>query len=501
VTKPPSGGFFFEVSMSSPARSAFGLSCHANLRGTGLAILVIVAMAAGFLWSSGHDDQRLVELVLLAVLAPFLLARNGAAEQIAALSRPARWCLGAFFVLGAASALTALSLRHAMYEWSMLLLLLLAASLLAAELGRAGASGLQTVLHCVGAACILYSLRILLVYAVALANGFQIDMHDLATGFSNARFFNHTQTVLLPLIVLLYLQAPKGQALRPVWFALAAFWWAFLFLSEARATILALGTGCAVAFVIRRAHAGRFLKAMALTASAGAVVYALAFILLPMLAGLQPYNAAMNVLQRTAADPTSRRSLLWELASNLIAAHPWLGVGPQHFAHHGATLGWGAHPHNFVLQIGAEWGVPALLCLLGVIGIGMRALARSGARIAPADLVRQQTLAVLLATGAAILVDGLFSGVIVMPQSQMAIVLYLGCAAGWVRSLETGVAPQSTRPLRWLTAGLAASALCGLALAVGPDVARHARHEPLTPSEQAVNPAGHWPRTWEAGYF
>jgi O-antigen ligase len=481
------------------------LSYHANLRGTGSAILVIAAMAAGFLWSSGHDDQRCVELVLLAVLAPFMLAGTGAAEQITALSRPARWCLGAFFVLGGASALTAFSWQHAVYEWAMLLLLLLAASLLAAELGRAGASGLQTVLHCVGAVGILYSLRILLVYAAALTSGVQVDMHGLAIGFSNARFFNHTQTALLPLIVLLYLQAPKGQAWRPIWFALAAFWWSFLFLSEARATVLALGAGCAVAFAIRRAHARSFLQAMALTALAGAVVYALAFVLLPMLAGLQPYNAAMNVLQRTAADPASRRTLLWELAVKLIAAHPWLGVGPQHFAHEGATLSWGAHPHNFILQIGAEWGVPALLCLLGAIGIGMRGLARSGARIAPADLPGQQTLAVLLATGAAILVDAQFSGVIVMPQSQMAIVLYLGCAAGWVRSLETGVAQKSTTPsttpVRWLTAGLAAAALCGLALAVGPEVGRHARHEPLTPSEQAVNPAAHWPRIWEAGYF
>ena len=487
--------------MSGAARSVFGLSYHANLRGTGSAILVIVAMAAGFLWSSGHDDQRCAELVLLAILAPFMLAGAGAAGQIAALSRPARWCLGAFFVLGAASAMTSFSFRHAVYEWAMLLLLLLAASLLATELSRAGASGLKTVLHCVGGVGILYSLRILLLYAAALASGVQADIHALAIGFSNARFFNHAQTALLPLIVLLYLQAPKRQAWRPVWFALAAFWWSFLFLSEARATVLALGAGCAVAFAVRRAHARSFLKAMALTALAGAVVYALAFILLPVLAGLQPYNSAMDVLQRTAADPASRRTLLWELAFKLIAAHPWLGVGPQHFAHEGATLSWGAHPHNFILQIGAEWGVPALLCLLGAIGIGMRGLVRSGARVAPADLSGQQTLAVLLATGAAILVDGLFSGVIVMPQSQMAIVLYLGCAAGWVRSLEAGVAQRITPPMRWLTAGLAAIALCGLAFSVGPDVPRYARHEPLTPSEQAANPSTHWPRMWDAGYF
>jgi hypothetical protein len=107
----------------------------------------------------------------------------------------------------------------------------------------------------------------------------------------------------------------------------------------------------------------------------------------------------------------------------------------------------------------------------------------------------------MLAAGAAILTDGLFSGVIVMPQSQMAIVLYLGCAAGWVRSLDTSPAPRAGTSLRWLSAGLAVIALCGLAYAVAPSVADHATHAPLTPAELAVNPNFHWPRIWEAGYF
>jgi O-antigen ligase len=465
------------------------------------ALVLLGGLLLNFLVAERHDGQRCVELALLALLAPFMLARTSMAEQIAWMGRPGRYCLGAFFVLGAVSALSAVSLRHALYEWSILLVLLLAAAQLAAELARAGAAGLQIVLRCVLVVGILYLLRIALIYAAMLANGVQADMHTLAVGFSNARFFNHVQTVLLPLVVLSYLQAEKGSGWRRASFGLAACWWAFLFVSEARASILALGAGCVLAFVLRRAQARSFLRAMMLTALAGAVVYALAFILLPMLAGLPAFSAATNVMQRTAADPTSRRNLLWQLAIELIAAHPWLGVGPHHFAHEGATLSWGAHPHNFIMQIGAEWGLPALLCLLGAIGLGMRGLARSSARIAQADLAGQQTLAVMLATGAAILVDGLFSGVIVMPQSQMAIVLYVGCAAGWVRSLDRDAAPRASAPLRWLIRGLAAAALCALAYAVAPGVASHARHAPLTPAEQAVNGQVRWPRLWEAGYF
>jgi hypothetical protein len=342
---------------------------------------------------------------------------------------------------------------------------------------------------------------VLLLYAASLSAGHQIDMHGLSVGFSNMRFFNHVQTVLLPLIVLIHLQTPKRSVLRWAWFALAAFWWALLFVSEARASILALGAGCVMALMARRAHARSFLKAMALAALAGGIVYVLGFILLPMLAGLKPFNAAANLMHRTATDPTSGRNQLWQLAGELIAAHPWLGAGPQHFAHYGVGLSFGAHPHNFVFQIGAEWGVPALLCLLAGIGIGMWGLIRAGKRIVSSDLPNQQTLAVLLTTGAAIIVDGLFSGVIVMPQSQMAIVLYLGYASGWVRALSHEAAPRSSTRLHWLTACLAVAAICGLVAAVVPNLAGHVLEESLTPAELAANPKLYYPRLWKAGFF
>jgi len=487
--------------MSSSAQPVRSFSIQANLRGTPATMLVAAAMAVGLLWSSGHDDQRCVQLVLLASLFPFMLAPAGTASQIAWLSWPARYSLGAFFALGAVSALNAFSLRHAIYEWSMLLVLLLAAALLAAELARAGTAGLQTVLRSVLVIGILYTVRIAIWYGATLATGLKLHPYDLAIGFSNIRFFNHVQTVLLPLAVLVCMQAPKGSLWRRSAFVLAACWWAFLFVTQARASVLGLGAGCVFAFVVRRGHARSFLKAMALTALAGVAVYVLVFMLLPMLAGLKAFSSAADVVQRTAADPTSRRNLLWALSLKLIAAHPWLGVGPHHFAHEGATLSWGAHPHNFIMQIGTEWGLPALLCLLAGIGIGMRALVRSSGRLAQGDLSNQQTGAVMLATGAAILVDGLFSGVIVMPQSQMAIVLYLGCAAGWVRSLDKSLAPRASTPLRLLSPVLATLALCGLAYALAPSVGAHASHADLTPAEKAVNPSTRWPRIWEAGYF
>jgi O-antigen ligase len=462
-------------------------------------LVLTSGLLLNFLVADRHDRQRCVELLVLAFCAAAVaLGRRG--RGLANVSLPVRLSLAGFFTLGLASALAAWSPRHALYEWSSLMLMVMLAIVVSGEVAQAGRDGLLRIQHCVGAACLLYSLRVLLMYAAALASGYQIDMYGLAIGFSNPRFLNHAQTALLPLLVLLSLQAPVGSLLRRGWFALAAFWWALLFVSEARASVLALAAGCAAAFLSCRPQARSFLKFMGLTALAGAVIYITLFIFLPMLVGLKPVGSVANVVARTAADPASHREFLWALAWRLIVEHPWLGAGPLHFAHYGADLQTGAHPHDWVMQIGAEWGVPALLCIFCLIGFGARALLRSAARIAPSDLPNQQVLATFVVAIAAILVDGLFSGVLVMPQSRLAIALVAGCAGGWVRSLEDQARPAPGL----LRHGGAVLALLGagvLAWSLAPSLPARVRGEPLTPAEQSVNHELHWPRIWEAGYF
>lgn len=463
---------------------------------------VSLALFVNFLFVSGHNQQRCIELVLLSVVSIYVLLRTYGGK-IQRLSGSISNLLVGFLGLGVVSAVTALSLRHAVYEWSIIVLLLMLVFGIAAELTR-DMRRLPVLLQWVGIACGVYSLRVLLMYTVALASGFQVDMHELAVGFSNARFLNHTQTALLPLIVLLCLKAPQSSGWRKAWFALASFWWAVLFVCEARASVVALVAGCICAVGLRRSHARPFMLTMLWSALAGLVLYALLFILLPVLVGLQPVGSPLNVVARTAANPTSSRNLLWNLALDLIAAHPWLGVGPQHFAHEGAHLYTGAHPHNWLLQIGAEWGIPALLSLLGAVFLGARALVRSGTKLVATDVENQNMLVTLQVACAAIFVDGLLSGVIVMPQSQLAIALVLGIAYAWVRGQDGALEPAHVLPSlasRILVISLIIAASVGLIWSVAPDIVRHARGGPLTPAELAANPEAHWSRMWEAGYF
>ena len=491
-----------ECNMTNSATSSLGTRFVFPGHGNAIFVILILALTVNFLFSTGHDSQRCFEVAALCMVAALMVGRicMGWVIKLPKISTP---LLAIFFILGLLSALQAYSLRHAVYEWTCFLLLLALVFSFASELAQ-DMSRVDKLLHWVGIACGLYSLRILIMYAAALASGYQPDWTDLTVGFSNLRFLNHTQTSLLPLLVLLCIKASPSNGWRKVWFTLIAFWWALLFVTEARATILALSVGCTVALMVRRSQARHFVETMAFAAIAGLIIYALCFILLPLLFSLQPLGLPANVLERTVANPTSDRSYLWKLATHSIASHPWLGVGPQHFAHEGATLYKGAHPHNFYLQIAAEWGIPALLCLASVLVLSARVLARAGARLAAVDLANQQILTTLIVAGTAILIDALFSGSFVMPQSQLAIALVFSIGYAWVSHQEgtaSQLASRQSALKRGLMAGLIIAAVYGLIWSVAPDFVRHAKKGALTPAELTANPETHWSRMWEAGYF
>jgi hypothetical protein len=143
-----------------------------------------------------------------------------------------------------------------------------------------------------------------------------------------------------------------------------------------------------------------------------------------------------------------------------------------------------------------------LLCLLLSIALGLRALLRAGADIAPDDARNQAIFSALLVGAVAILVDGLVSGIFVMPQSQLAVALYLGCAIGWQRAVGPARLTSELTKVR-----LAAAVMCvivamgGVIAGVWPDALAKVRNAELTPVQQTLNTGSQWPRLWKAGYF
>lgn len=64
------------------------------------------------------------------------------------------------------------------------------------------------------------------------------------------------------------------------------------------------------------------------------------------------------------------RQYQWQFAWQMTEARPWLGWGSHSFTqqYEAATQFWMGHPHNLVLMFSAEFGLPATLLLLGILG-------------------------------------------------------------------------------------------------------------------------------------
>ena len=357
-------------------------------------------------------------------------------------------CLLFFFFLGFASALDAYSIRYALYEWSSFLLLFVMAWVIAHEIKASKNLLFSSMLIVCGLGCVLYLFKDAIIYTLVWISGEQADPGTFIFGFDNYRFFNHTQTISLPILALLVMRSQCFRKLYWFWFVTTSLWWMMLLVSGGRGTFVGLMAGAVITLFFRRKFAWEWCQVLAYTFLAGGIAYLLLFTFLPLSFGLQPFGYSFNArrtVQHLMVNPTNNRAALWCVAWKMISEHPWLGAGPLHFAHYANdNAGDAAHPHNWILQIASEWGVPALVCLMAAISLAYKALLRVGSGIRPEDQANQATLCAWLTIGAAILVDGLVSGLIVMPVSQLWIALFIGCAWGW----SSSVAPIDSMSVR-----------------------------------------------------
>jgi putative inorganic carbon (HCO3(-)) transporter len=463
-------------------------------------MLLCTALCANFLFVRGHNHQRLLEIAALSATGLLVLAQR--LPHVETFGGTHGKFIAAFFTLGIVSSLSAFRPQYAVFEVSTVFLLYVLAKALAGEIARRGAETLHLVIQAVGAMAALYTLNFVFDYLGSVSLGLPVTLTDLTTGFSNIRFFNHAQTATLPLLILLCCLAPRVSKLRWLWLAATTYWWMVLFATSGRGTLVGMAAGSGVIAILLRRKALPYLKQVVSTAFIGLLAYFVLLVAVPEVAGGQGMSAFSSLFERTASDPTSRRTFLWERAATLIAEHPFLGVGPMHFAHNAGDLHTGAHPHDWLLQIGAEWGLPALACLVTALVLGLRTLLRAGTRIDEEDAANQTTFAAVLTGAVAILVDGLVSGLFVMPQSQLAIALFLGCTMGWYQSVvpTTTAACVSHSASRLAGAILIIAAMAGMAY-VWPEMLARLQDQPLTATQHAANTGLQWPRLWKAGFF
>jgi O-antigen ligase len=385
-----------------------------------------------------HDGQRLGQLVLMGLFAFAAFACLGQSICGTWLSLPGwvRYALVLVLFLGALSSILASFPRWAFLEWGMMVMLVIMA------LGVAGvcraserlrAEGL--VLFCFATA-LAYCVKSGTVYFSMLLIGPSYEMsfavEDLFPGFSNVRFFGHLQTMLLPFLVLPALWWGKSPARLMLLMVVPALWWSLAIASGTRGSWVALLIGMLAVVAMHGAGAGRWLRLQLLGFTGGAVVYGLFVVLLPTWF----FPTASFMFRGSDLFSLSGRETLWRLSVDIVSEQPWLGIGPMHFANQLSRVA--AHPHNAVLQLMVEWGVPAAMLLTAVwatagLSWAMR-VRRMGSSPTAAHDQQPLTAAALLAalTGAA--AQAMVDGIIVMPVSQVCLVLMTGWALGWSNS-------------------------------------------------------------------
>ena len=452
-----------------------------------LASYLALLPLAGHAALSAHDLARLCQLVLFA-LAAILLSANPL--QIT-LSKRAILAIAVVAALAVASCAAADVPSVALQELALDLGLV---GLALAWMQHCSISGLGIIWRIPILASAIYVGLQLIVYGATLANGHRPSSWLLSFGYDNPRFLNHTQTLAIPFLV----TVSRSSFLPAAWRRLAMFGvvghMLMLTATLGRGTMLALlasGMFAALAYgKPGRAYAGRLM----LAAIAGVAAHAALFVLLPESMNLG--SATSSSLVAEAAGDHSRIKL-WQIALGDIAQHPWLGIGPMHFAHYQNPTA--AHPHNVYLQFAAEAGLPAFFLLIGGVLIGLRRAHRK-LKALPAGPTFELALTAYVACIAALL-DGFVSGNFVMPMSQIWIVFAAGALAGALRSGDaTPPAVKGSVSLSRIFAIVLLASTLWLALIATRQVANSPPRIGSYSASQ-LQDEKHRPRFWLDGWF
>lgn len=442
------------------------------------------------------NEKRALQAGLLVLIGAVIVApRSTRTEWLATFYRiplAGRWGLGIVFGLAGLSATLAPAPYYALLEFGHFALLFVAAGAVATAVRRVPKGTERILFGVIVLSALLYAVYFFVGYAVSIALPSLEIGRETVSGFANTRFFNQYQTWTLPLLVgALFVLPAEWRVSRGTVFVLAALWWTLIFASNVRGTVVAIALAAGSVWVLIGRNAHRWLKMLVGTLALGGVFY---YVLFTLGGGVAP-----QVVERMGEVGESRRLQHWSKCLRLAWGHPWLGVGPMHYAWPPFDFARAAHPHDAFLQWLAEWGIPstAIMSTLTLWG-GWRWLDREQEHAGDAsgreNGIRVAVVVSLLA-GAA---HAMVSGVIVMPVSQVLLVLVCGWAWGrYLRDTEgSSVSPSLGAQSLLVVLVVAFMAVVGSSFKELAE--RKERQEAFL---EAVDRQAFSPRYWKQGYI
>lgn len=384
------------------------------------AVIGLLLVAINFIWHSGfswHDNQRLIQLLILTLASGALLF-----TRLIKLPTTALAVLLTIFALGFISSLLAEYPWWAFKEWAKYIALFLLTLFIAQTAQRSPYK--TSLLLALALVAFINAYQFLVYYAMAFITGIYLfDADVLFNGFSNPRFLNQFQILLMPLLAFLVIDqwhktGKYQRALASIIALVLIVHWCIALTLGGRGLWLGLAVSHGVVLVAFPRYRS-LVWVQAAAGIAGFLLFYLMFILIPEWLELSP------TLRDSLRTGLSSREIIWQQAWDLFIVNPWLGVGPLHFSAYPNSIA--AHPHQVVLQWLAEWGLFATALATAIAAWGMW----HGLRWVRS--AQSQSLdAALWVSIAAALVLAQVDGVFVMPYTETWLAIIIGLAmAQW----------------------------------------------------------------------
>ena len=401
-----------------------------------------------------YNLKRLDELSILVLTAGLLISSKRLKLDLfdawSFLSKPIQIAIPLFFTLGLVSSIFAIHPESAFIELANDSLLLTLGLLISRQILHARFIFMTKMAFAIGIG--IYVLLAIFAYLVTyyqFVRGVHYSIETLEyltvyPQFLNPRFF--AQVFILTWPLLIYLSAvmwKKRPALSLLILLISSYWITLGIENESRAIFLSVGIALAIVlFFLRKQidHLSLWFKFFSAN-----LLISLCLIYILFSIGLNFDNPFLALFDRSgqAANYMDRINLWTYTFHEFVLHHPLLGVGPLNFAAFANPIGV-AHPHNVILKIAAEWGIPAALIFCFVLAKGLFAwfsfLKKQISSPHPymPKLLIQMSLALILISS---LIDSMISGNTVMPLSQ----LFLAILWGWAYGLLTENKHAETR--------------------------------------------------------
>ncbi|WP_313552469.1 O-antigen ligase family protein [Pseudomonas sp.] len=283
-------------------------------------------------------------------------------------------------------------------------------------------------------------------YVAACLSGEEVlDVWLLTDGFSNIRHYGQLQTFILSVFSFFVFRCYGGKLYSIFAFVLMVLFWVVVIACGTRGTWL--GIFCAGSILFFISNVGRvWFVIQTSAASAALIAYFCMFHVITHVLQITVLQSASNRITTSL----SSRDVIWEKAVEMIIAHPFLGIGPMHFADTYNPIA--AHPHQAFLQIACEWGIPALIVLIILL---IKFFKFSVVTARSADLQSKGSIlqVCLIAGILASLVQSMVDGVIVMPYSQLWLMIFAGWLNGSYISEHAEIGKRCASTLKILLLG------------------------------------------------